>query len=198
MCACQEHNLPHISRKITARSLKLDKGISPCYFAGNVNRRDIITGIIIIVLIVVAVLWFRNRSPKEVMAPSTQTQQKIEKTFNLTIPEDVDTAELTDVSGGDGTGIATRKYEKGTFSHMVLADLPDPMVGSFYEGWLVKGKMGDKNFTYISTGKLKVAKGGFLLEFESPINYSDYKGVVVTLEKVNDNSPETHILEGSF
>lgn len=161
------------------------------------NRRDIITGVIILVLVVAGVLWFRSRSSKEVMAPST-TQENIERGFNLTIPDDVDTADLKDVSGGDGSGIATRKYEGGTFTHMVLADLPDAAAGSFYEGWLVRGKMEDKNFSYISTGKMRVAKGGYLLEFESKTDYSDFMGVVVTLEKVNDKTPETHVLEGSF
>ena len=129
------------------------------------NRRDIITGVIILVLVVAGVLWFRNRSTKEVIVP-TKTQENIERSFNLTIPDDVETADLVDVSGGDGSAIATRKYENGTFSHMVLADLADPAGGSFYEGWLVRGKMGDSNFAYISTGKLRMAKGGYLLEFE--------------------------------
>lgn len=162
------------------------------------NRRDIITGVIILVLVVGAFLWLRNRPSKEVSAPSTSTQENIEKSFNLTIPDDVETADLIDVSAGDGSGVATRKYENGTFNHMVLADLPDLTQGSFYEGWLVRGKMGDKDFAYISTGKLRVAKGGYLLEFESSVDYSNYTGVVVTLEKVNDKTPETHILEGSF
>ena len=58
--------------------------------------------------------------------------------------------------------------------------------------------MGDADFAFISTGPMSVAKGGYLLEFSSAIDYSDYKGVVITLEKVNDKTPETHILEGSF
>ncbi|MBI4157903.1 anti-sigma factor [Candidatus Woesebacteria bacterium] len=162
------------------------------------NRRDIITGVIILVLVIGGFLWLRNRAPKEVTAPSTSNQENIERSFNLTIPDDVDTADLEDVSGGDGSAVATRKFENGTFTHMVLADLSDPAAGTFYEGWLVRGKMGDFDFAYISTGKLRVAKGGFLLEFKSAVDYSNYNGVVVTLEKVNDKTPETHILEGSF
>lgn len=162
------------------------------------NRRDIIIGIIVLILVVGAVLWFRNRSSNKVIAPTVPTQEQIERSFNLTIPEDVDTAELRDVSGGNGSAIATKKFESGRFSHMVLADLPDPVAGTFYEGWLVRGKMGDDNFVYISTGKLRVAKGGYLLEFQSQVDYSDHTMVVVTLEKVNDKTPETHVLEGSF
>lgn len=162
------------------------------------NRRDIIIGAIVLVLIVGLVLWVRGRAPKQTLTPTPSSQEQIERSFNLTLPEDVEKADLKDVSGGDGSGIATRKYENGNFTHMVLADLPDPAAGTFYEGWLVMGKMGDANFAFLSTGPLSVAKGGYLLEFESKTDYSDYKGVVITLEKVNDKTPETHILEGSF
>lgn len=164
----------------------------------HMNRRDIIIGAIVLVLIVGLVLWVRGRTPKQTSTPTPSSQEQIEKSFNLTLPEDVEKADLKDVSGGDGSGIATRKYEEGTFTHMVLADLPDQAAGTFYEGWLVRGKMGDANFSFISTGAMSVAKGGYLLEFESKTDYSDYTGVVITLEKVNDKTPETHILEGSF
>ena len=162
------------------------------------NRRDIIIGLVVLILIIGGVLWFRNRSSKKAMVPTTPTQEQIERSFNLTIPEDVDTAELRDVSGGTGSAVATRKFENGIFTHMILADLPDPALGTFYEGWLVMGKTGDSNFAFISTGTMRLAKGGYLLEFESMTDYSEYKGVVVTVEKTNDKAPETHLLEGSF
>ncbi len=75
---------------------------------------------------------------------------------------------------------------------MVLADLPDPEKGSYYEGWLVKGD------SVISTGRMQIAKGGYLLEFNSNTDYSDHSEVVVTKEKTADKNPEEHILEGSF
>src|SRR3989344_8849197 len=149
------------------------------------NRRDIIIGAVILILVVGAVLWFKGRGAKEVSTPTPISEEEIKSRFNLTIPEDVEKAQLKDVSGGNGSGIATRKYEDGRFTHMVLVDLPDPAVGTFYEGWLVRGKMGDADFAFISTGPMSVAKGGYLLEFSSAIDYSDYKGVVITLEKVN-------------
>src|SRR3989344_8613432 len=162
------------------------------------NRRDIIIGAVILILVVGAVLWFKGKGVKEVSTPTPISEEEIKSRFNLTIPEDVEKSQLKVVSGGNGSGISTRKYEAGRFTHMVLVDLPDPAVGTFYEGWLVRGKMGDANFAYISTGRMRVAKGGYLLEFNSGTNYSDYTGVVVTVEKVNDKTPETHVLEGSF
>lgn len=163
------------------------------------KARDIVIGLIILAVLAGAIVAIRRaRAPKTVPSPTPSIEQQLEKSFNFEIPDDVERADLRDVSGGTGSGIATRKYEAGRFSHTVLADLSDPSVGSFYEGWLVRGKEGDSNFAYISTGKLRIAKGGYLLEFESGKDYSEYKGVVVTLEKVDDKKPETHALEGSF
>jgi len=163
------------------------------------KARDIVVGLIILAVLAAGIVAIRRaRAPKTVPTPTPSIEQKLENSFNLEIPDDVERADLRDVSGGTGSGIATRKYAAGRFDHMVLADLPDPAAGTFYEGWLVRGKQGDANFAFISTGRMRVAKGGYLLEFESGKDYSEYKGVVITLEKVNDTKPETHILEGSF
>jgi len=165
------------------------------------NRRDIVIGLVVLAVVVGAVYWTRSRQQASVVtspSPAPSIEESLESRFNLQIPEDVEKADLTDVSGGDGSGIATRKLEAGLFSHTVLADLPDPTPGTFYEGWLVRGREGEANFAFISTGKLGIAKGGYLLEFSSRTDYSDYTGVVVTSEKVDDKKPETHILEGSF
>jgi hypothetical protein len=107
-------------------------------------------------------------------------------------PEDVDKAQLRDITGGTSSGMAIRIFEDGKFKHMVLADLPEPVTGVFYEGWLVK----DNDF--FSTGKMRIAKGGWILEFESNVDYSDYNKVVVTQELIDDENPETYILEGEF
>ena len=156
------------------------------------KRRDIVIGFLVLVVLAGVVYWVRK--PKVVPQVESQpsVEQKIEDSFKLQIPEDVDKSELSDVSGGSSSGIATRKFENGKFSHSVLADLPDPESGKFYQGWLVKGD------DMVSTGRLNVAKGGYLLEFESVTDYSDHKGILVTLEEKSDNTPEKHILEGSF
>jgi hypothetical protein len=163
------------------------------------DKRTIALGLIIFVAIAGAVILFkqtRTSQPLPTITPSMT--EKIENDFKYQIPEDVERVELKDVSGETGSGLATRKFEEGKFSHVVLADLPELSAGEFYEGWLVRGKTGDSNFSFFSTGKMKIAKGGFLLEFESEKDYSDYNQVVVTLEKTDDSNPETHILEGSF
>ena len=165
------------------------------------NRRDITIGLVILVVLI-GVVYFSRRDQRLQLVPTPTPQplieEKIEDAFNVEIPEDVDKATLKDVSGGDASGIATRKFENGRFSHTVLADLPDPESGLFYEGWLVRGREGDADFAVLSTGKLKVAKGGWIVEFQSTTDYSLYNSVVVTLEKTFDKTPEKHILEGSF
>lgn len=165
------------------------------------NRRDIVIGLIIFALLG-AFIYFRQKriqDEEQLKLPQTlSVEDKIEEAFRLEIPEDVDKAELKDISGGNASGIATRKVEDERFTHTILADLPDPEEGSFYEGWLVRGEEGEDDFSFISTGKMKVAKGGYLLEFDSGNDFSDYSKVVVTLEKVADINPERHILEGEF
>ena len=158
------------------------------------NRRDIVIGLIILALIV-GIVYFIKRPKTSTVSTETPIEtieQKMEDNFKLNIPEDVDKTELKDVSGGLGSGIAVRKYENGKFEHTVLADLPDPENGMFYGGWLVKDGQ------TVLTGKMRVAKGGYLLNFTSDKDYSDYKEVVVTLEKTDDQTPEEHVLEGSF
>lgn len=163
------------------------------------NKRDVVIGLIVIFVIIGLVYWIRRpKAPKLTATPIPSVENKIEDSFKITIPDDVDRANLKDVSGGNGSGIATRKYTNGNFTHTVLADLPDPEVGTFYEGWLVRGKSGDFDFSFFSTGKMRIAKGGYILDYNSTKDYSDFKGVIITSEKVDDKSPEKHILEGSF
>ncbi len=163
------------------------------------NKRDIFIGLIILAILATVVYWLRKPgqpTPEIPMAPAAE--EKFESAFNLEIPEDVDKAILKDVSGGMASGIATRRFEDNQFSHAVLADLADPEAGSFYQAWLIRGKEGDLDFAQLSTGKLRIAKGGWLLEYQSKTNYSDYNDVLVSLEKIFDQTPESHILEGSF
>jgi len=138
-------------------------------FWGTVKLRDIVIGLIILVLVVTLVVYRRNKAAKlSLPLPTPTVEQRISDTFNgLTIPEDVEKIELNDVSGGDGFGIATRTE--------VLADLPD-LDSGYYQVYM------DGKFL----GKMRVAKGGFLFEGRLDGN------------KVEVRSGEKTILEGSF
>ena len=159
------------------------------------KRRDIVIGILVIILLGGIIYWRQKTQKKEeLVVPETLSVQKeFEDKFKISIPENVDKADLSDVSEGNGLGFATRKYENGKFSHTLLADLPEAAAGSFYEGWLM-----EDDSKVIPTGKLLLEKGGYILEFQSTKDYSSYKKVVVSLEKRLGKSPEKNILEGSF
>lgn len=165
------------------------------------KRRDIVIGLFVLVLLAGA-LYFRQRSQhpqEETRVPETlSSEQTFEEKFNVQIPDDVDKSELKDISGGNGSGIATRKFANNTFTHSVLLDLSDPQQGSFYEAWLIRGEENSENYSAVSTGKLRLAKGGWTLDFQSSTDLSDHSKVVVSLEKTFDKTIETRILEGSF
>jgi hypothetical protein len=150
------------------------------------NRRDIIVGLVILVgLAALIYYWRRPVVDEELQVPQTlSVEDEIEDMFSLQIPEDVDKAELLDKIGGDASAIATREFVDNKFTHTVLADLPDLEIGS-YVAELVKDD------EVLETGVLRAAKGGYILEYQSDKDLSEYKTVRV---KLGDET----VLEGSF
>jgi len=150
------------------------------------NKKDILIGLVILVVLAVGVyLWKFNKPQLKVPEEKTVqvVEQDLENKFKFMIPDDVEKAQLKDVSGGDASGIATRNE--------ILVDILDPEPGTFYQAWLEKdGKL-------ISLGKLRIAKGGWLLEYSSA-KYPGYNKIVVSQEKVFDLKIEERVLEGSF
>lgn len=160
-------------------------------------------GLAVVLVIVGGFLLLRNRQPagkiddKEATGEGVEIEERASefaKQMGISIPSDVQKAQLKDVTGGTGTGLATRKYANGTFTHSVLAGLADPEPGYWYEGWLVRNEPLD----VVYTGKLRMAKGGWVLDYTGTQDLSDHSKVVVTREKVDDRKPETHVLEGNF
>ena len=163
------------------------------------NRRDIVIGGVILLLLSGVIYWRQTTRPEETKVPETlSVEDQLEEKFKFEIPEDVDKAELKDVAGVGATAIATRKYEDGKYTHTALVDIADPEVGTFYQGWVVMGEEGSEDFSIVSTGKLNLAKGGWMVEFESSTDYSDHDKILITQEKLFDNTPEEKLLEGSF
>lgn len=157
------------------------------------KAKDVVIGFVVLVVLVAGGLYVKNARKGKINVPTpTPSFQEVENKFpGLKVPENADRVSLGSVSGMVGMGEAWRTFENGKFSLTVMADLPAPKVG-FYQGWIVKDGM------YLSLGKMISSKGGYIVEFSSIKDYSDYKKVVVTEEKVFDSTPETHILEGSF
>ncbi len=165
------------------------------------NRKDLIIGAVILVGLLIVIIWSRRNQELAISTPTpfpTISEEELEKDFNLDIPDNIDKANLSDVSGGTGLGLATRDFANSTFTVTVLGDLPEPQAGYFYQAWAVRGNEGQTNYAQVSLGKMRVAKGGWLLDFQSKVDYSDYSKVVVSLEKTFDQKMEMKVLEGSF
>ena len=119
---------------------------------------------------------------------------ELAKRFGVVLPDNLERTELKDVTGGTGRGVATRSYVDGKFEGTILAELPEHQLGEWYEGWWIRGEP----FSSIHAGRLRAAKGGFLLEFTQGVDLRDHPKVVVTLERRDDRKPEIHVLEGEF
>ncbi|MEK7470483.1 MAG: hypothetical protein AAB622_00545 [Patescibacteria group bacterium] len=143
------------------------------------KAKDIVIGIAVVALLTATILVVKNNRDaklQESLKGTPTIEQKVEEKFGgLQVPADVEKTELKDVSGGDGFGIATRTE--------VLADLPSPANGA-YQVWL------EKDGKKVLLGNMRVAKGGYLLEYSSA-KFPGYDKVIVTLNSSN-------ILEGSF
>ena len=165
-------------------------------------RKEHWVGLLVVVVLIGGLWWWRaKRVDQAEVLPAEGQGVEIEdraselaKRFGVILPDNLERAELKDVAGNVGRGIATRSYADGRFEHTVLAELPEPKASEWYEGWLVR----DEPFSSIYTGKLRIAKGGFLLEFTGDMDWRDHAKVVVTSEKKDDRKPETHVLEGEF
>lgn len=159
------------------------------------ERRDIVIGIVILVVLALAIFLLRRNPtvPQSSFspAPTTSIESQLEDALRVDVPDDVEKAELKSVSGVTATALATRKWANNRFEATVLADLPN-LESGFYQAWIVKDN------TFISLGRMRIAKGGWIVEFQSNTNYSDYNNVIVTQETTADNQPEKRVVEGSF
>jgi len=162
----------------------------------KMKTRDIIVGFLVLVVLITGVLLIKNSKKNKAVNLPAQTpsiSQKITEKFGgITIPPNADKADLLPVAGNEGLGEVVRVFDNGKFELTVLADLGQSKNGYFYQAWMSDGT------TFISLGKLNLAKGGYLVNFSSTKNYSGYKKIVVTLEKVFDQTPEEVVLQGSF
>lgn len=90
------------------------------------------------------------------------------------------------------SGKAYAATEGGRLYHYAEAALQDPPAGMFYEGWLVNAA-GDK----MSTGILTMnSSGNYEVAFLSDMMMEGYNTIVITLEEMMDDMPETKVLSG--
>jgi hypothetical protein len=145
------------------------------------KSRDVIIGFIFLVLLIAGVLWIfraKNNKTSNLPLPTPNISQRINNAFpNLNIPDGVERANLSDVTGGNSLGVATRTE--------VIANLPDLPSGKYYQV-LLENSSG-KN---VNLGNMRISKSGYILEYNST-NFPGYNKVIVV-------QGSTHILEGSF
>lgn len=154
----------------------------------NFNKKDVVIGLVIIVVLVASFFVYKKfkNNPKSLETPipvSVEYKKSFEDTFKIDIPDNENAIELKDVNGGNSRGIATERE--------ILIDADDPESGYFYQAWLEN----DGNLK--SLGKLKMAKGGWLIEFNETVTKGN-TNIIVSLEKNFDNTLEKKILVGSF
>lgn len=175
------------------------------------NKMLIVLGVIGVVIIGGILLSQKTKAPSS----QTENQQKVssspttmEKKEDAMMKKQMEVMEmamkdttskkgkLIDVSGGNTTGMAYVLRKDGKLFYTVSATLPDPTSGMFYEGWLVK--KGSNPVQFVDTGKLtKQQDGSYEVSYSNESNtYEGYDFVVVTIEQVDDQKPEKHILEG--
>lgn len=161
------------------------------------KTKDFVVWLIILLIVLGAYFFIKKTKKSELQAipyPTPSVEDRVSVKFGgLTIPNDLDKAELKGVADKDALGIATRKYSNGKFVLTVLGDLAEPKAGYFYEAWLL-----GNNKELVSLGTLRQAKGGYLVDFTSSKDYSSLDSIFVTVEKKHDVTPEEHVLEGSF
>ena len=132
----------------------------------NYSKRDVVIGFVIIILIVLGAFYYKkiNNPFKKISSSPTPVsiyfKDEFENSFKYDIPEDRNSIELKDVTGGNGRGIATKNE--------ILADIEDPAANYFYQAWLENdGKL-------VLLGKLQAVKGGWLIEYNKP-EYFEYQ-----------------------
>lgn len=157
--------------------------------------KDVVIGLIVLAVLVTGVILVKNsKKPNVATTPvASPNYQQVESKFpGLKVPANADRLNLNNVSGGEGVGEAWRTFEnarlpdgQGKFDLTVMATLPSPLAGTFYQGYI------DNGSSKISLGRLTLEKGGYVVNYSSAKDYSAYKKVEVML------GTQT-ILEGSY
>lgn len=115
-------------------------------------------------------------------------------------------ASLADVTEGaliqgtqfDGAASGEAKARSGANYRLVATfqNLPEPVDGGFYEGWIVRK---GENRSVLSTGEVIKKDGQLVNEFSAEEDLSDHTFYFLTLEPNDgDPAPADHIVEGEL
>lgn len=158
--------------------------------------RDIVIAVVILAIIGFVLYNISNtdNTPELEATPiSGEIEQNLEERFQRDIPDDVEKTELEGtVEGTEVSALAIRDYSDGAYTASVLADLEAPEAGKQYYAWI------NRDEEYVRLGTLQQAKGGWLIDYESSTDYSEFDRVVVSHESAPGSEPQDIVLEGSF
>lgn len=158
--------------------------------------RDIVIAVVILGVIgfILYNISTPDNTPQLEATPNTNTvESDLEDRFRREIPDDVEKTELEGtVEGTSVSALAIRNFENGLYTASVLADLEAPSDGTSYYAWINRGE------EYVRLGMLQSAKGGWLIDYESSTDYSEYDRVVVSEESAPGAEPQDVVLEGTF
>lgn len=158
------------------------------------------------VVLVIAGLGFflyrqsRNNQPEEPVDVTEQQQQEAEQRgeevaerLNIEVPEGAEREAFRATGETQGAGLVSRIERDGQLAYSFAVDLPDPQTGEFYEAYAV-GEGEEREFL----GRLRQAKGGWLLETSISAEISGLNRVIITRETQDDQTPEEVVLETQF
>jgi len=119
---------------------------------------------------------------------------KPSSTYNQLAGIQAQNATLAPVDGSTSAGSATATWDGSTYEvKAVFTNLPEPLPGFFYEGWVVRK---GSNLSVISTGVADIATGNTYISNQNLIDHGSY---ILTLEPDDgDPAPADHVVEGSF
>lgn len=164
------------------------------------QRKDLAIGLIVLAIIAGIVFLVQRRrqdlvvpTPVPSSTPSLEEAvNRIEDSFRVDIPDDVEKADLRDTRNTGFGGIVTRDVKGNSSNITVLADMEDPEAGKFYQVWI--RKPGQTRLL----GTMRVSKGGYLSDVTLSEDLSSFNEIIVSLETKNDNTLEETVLQGSF
>lgn len=154
----------------------------------------------IVLLVIAFIVFFIQRRRQEAIPLPTPTatatieeqEADLEERFRINIPDEFEKANLQDTLGRGYSGLATRNFENNSFDLTVLANLPDPEEGKFYQVWL------RRDSETRSMGVMIQGKGGYLLDASVREDLRAFDNVIVSLETTRDTNLEETVLRGSF
>lgn len=150
----------------------------------------------LVALVVVGLLWWRNRQqPEAPVAPmseqeATERANKFLQEAGIEVPEGTERANLMDLVNEGLTGVVTRKVEGGKTEISVIAGLPETT--KLYVAWLANDQ-GD----WRRLGRLVDEKGGMKLDYQGE-GIGGFDEVVVSEETGVGVKPTKPVLRGYF